>query len=220
MAYNFIWISKHDPVVKDAYENLTLLINEIQEDLRESYYTFQFKPVGSYSNNVITYDHRSNIGFDFDINIYPNDEDERFTPKEIKHIFKRALDKHCFKYGFDYAEDSTRVLTIKVKDRSLSRILYSVDFCFVHDYKNEEGDYCQEYIRYNKKDGSYTWEEQPYGFYGLEERLDWIRKNRHWDELVDYYVDKKNVNTNPNNKSRSIFATAAKEICDKYGHNL
>ena len=220
MAYNYIWISKHNSAVKDAYHNLVLLINEVQDALSESYYTFQFKPVGSYSNNIITYDPERNIGFDFDINIYPNDDGERFSPKEIKLVFKRALDERCQKYGYDYAEDSTRVLTIKVKDRLHSKVLYSVDFCFVHDYEDEDGYFCQQYIRNNKKDKSYTWEEQPYGFYGLEEKVNWIKNNKHWDELVNYYVEKKNINTNPNNRSRSIFASAVKEICDKYGYDL
>ena len=100
---------------------------------------------------MITYDTKSNVGYDFDINIYPNDEDNNLSPKKIKLLFKEALDKIATKYGYDYAEDSTRVLTIKVKDRKNSRVLHSVDFAFVNDYEDDEGYECQEYIRFNKE---------------------------------------------------------------------
>lgn len=92
---------------------------------------------------MITYDTKSNVGYDFDINIYPNDEDNNLSPKKIKLLFKEALDKIATKHGYDYAEDSTRVLTIKVKDRKNSRVLHSVDFAFVNDYEDDEGYECQ-----------------------------------------------------------------------------
>ena len=113
---------------------------------------------------MITHDAKSNIGFDFDINIYPNDEENRFTAKQIKLLFKQSLDKFAYRYGYDFAEDSTRVLTIKVKDRKNSRILHSVDFAFVNDYEDNDGYDCQEYIHYNKKQNAYSWSEQSQGF--------------------------------------------------------
>ena len=142
MKHDFKFISKHSPEVKSAYSDLMEILSLVHDDLRKQY-TFQHKPVGSYSRNMITYDAKSNIGFDFDINIYPNDEDNRFTAKQIKLLFKQSLDKFAHRYGYDFAEDSTRVLTIKVKDRKNSRILHSVDFAFVNDYEDDDGYDCQ-----------------------------------------------------------------------------
>ena len=170
MKHDFKFISKHSPQVKSAYSDLMEILSLVHDDLRKQY-TFQHKPVGSYSRNMITYDAKSNIGFDFDINIYPNDEENRFTAKQIKLLFKQSLDKFAHRYGYDFAEDSTRVLTIKVKDRKNSRILHSVDFAFVNDYEDDDGYDCQEYIHYNKKQNAYSWSEQSQGFYMLPERL-------------------------------------------------
>lgn len=142
MKHDFQFISKHSPSVRSAYANLQDILNQVHRILR-SEYTFQHKPVGSYSRNMITYDTKSNVGYDFDINIYPNDEDNNLSPKKIKLLFKEALDKIATKHGYDYAEDSTRVLTIKVKDRKNSRVLHSVDFAFVNDYEDDEGYECQ-----------------------------------------------------------------------------
>ncbi len=211
MKHDFKFISKHSPEVQSAFANLQSILKQVHKILRNEYnYTFQHKPVGSYSRNMITYDAKSNIGYDFDINIYPNDEDNNFSPKEIKLFFKEALDKIAPKYGYDYAEDSTRVLTIKIKDRRNSRILHSVDFAFVNDYEDDEGYKCQEYIHFDKKHNKYLWTNQLDSFYML--KINWLKKNNLWNEVRNIYIDKKNRNDNPDKHSRSLFAEAVSEI--------
>ena len=218
MKHDFKFISKHSPQVKSAYSDLMEILSLVHDDLRKQY-TFQHEPVGSYSRNMITYDAKSNIGFDFDINIYPNDEENRFTAKQIKLLFKQSLDKFAHRYGYDFAEDSTRVLTIKVKDRKNSRILHSVDFAFVNDYEDDDGYDCQEYIHYNKKQNAYSWLKQSKGFYRLPERFQWIKDSGLKDELYALYIRKKNNNDDPNKHSRSLFAEAVNacynENCDE-----
>lgn len=215
MKHDFQFISKHSTEVKEAYQNIQKIVNQVHKDLSK-YYTFQAKAVGSYSRNMITKDLKGNTGFDFDFNIYPNDDENSFSAKEIKLLFKRSLDKFARNYGYDYAEDSTRVLTIKVKDRQNSRIVHSVDFAFVNDYEDEEENACQEYIRFNKKHNSYTWEEQPQGFYMLPERIDWLKENDLWTETRQTYLRKKNTNENPDKHSRSLFAEAVNETYRKF----
>lgn len=218
MKHEYVYISKHSPQVKAAYTDLMQLLREIRSALKKQY-TFQHRMVGSYSRNMITYDKKTNVGFDFDINIYPNDDNENFKPKEIKSLFKQALDKHVYFHGFDYAEDSTRVLTIKVKDKKHSRIIYSVDFAFVNDYEDDYGNKRQEYIRFNKKQRSYTWNEQPSGYYLLPQKIEWIKENGLWESaLKPYYLEKKNNNTDSTVHSRTLFAISVQEICQKYGY--
>ena len=169
MQHDFKYISKRDSQVAAAYDDLMLLLQEVRKELK-GHYTFDHRVVGSYARNMITYDSKSNVGFDFDVNIYPNDDG--MEPRQIKLLFKKALDKHVKAHGFDYAEDSTRVLTIKVKDKKHARIVYGVDFAFVNNYTDDEGYDRQEYIHLNKKQGSYTWEDQADGYtYMNENRL-------------------------------------------------
>lgn len=215
MKHGFQFISKHSTEVKEAYKNIQKIVNQVHRDLSK-HYTFQAKAVGSYSRNMITKDLKGNTGFDFDFNIYPNDDKNSFSAKEIKLLFKRSLDKFARAYGYDYAEDSTRVLTIKVKDKQNSRIVHSVDFAFVNDYEDGEGNACQEYIRFNKKHNSYTWEEQPQGFYMLPERIDRLKENDLWTETRQMYLRKKNTNENPDKHSRSLFAEAVNETYRKF----
>lgn len=213
MKHDYRFVPKRSESVRKAYADLQEILNQVHRTLRKEF-TFQHKLVGSCSRNMITQDIKSNTGYDFDVNIYPNNKNN-FPPKEIKMLFKNALDKVAPKYGYDYAEDSTRVLTIKVKDRKKSRILHSIDFAFVNGFKNNEI-YGQKYIHFDKKQNKYSWNKQPKEFNLLSERIDWLKENGLWEEMREIYIDKKNRNDNPDKHSRSLFAEAVNETYQKY----
>ena len=202
------------PVRDELYE----IIHKLQDEVRE-YFTFQYHFVGSSKRNMITRGRNSNTGFDFDVNIEVNDPDEDYSAEEIRNILRNGLDRVTNPYGrsifgYDYTEDSTRVLTIKVKDKANSRIIHSCDFCVVNDCEDGR----QQYIRYNKKEHSYSWEYQPKGYYELPEKIEWIKKNGLWQQIRDVYLDKKNMNADKNKKSRSIFAETVHQVCQQNGY--
>ena len=193
-------------------DELLDIIHRLQEEVRE-HITIQYHFVGSSKRRMITRDRNSNIGFDFDVNIEVNDPKEEYYAEDIRRILRKGLDRVTNPYGYsifgyDYTEDSTRVLTIKVKDRTNSRILHSCDFCIIY----ECGDGRQQYIRYNRHQNSYTWEYQPKGFIELPAKIDWIKEHGLWQEVRDRYLYKKNVNDNPNKHSRTIFAETVHEV--------
>lgn len=202
------------PVRDELYE----IIHKLQDEVRE-YFTFQYHFVGSSKRNMITRGKNSNTGFDFDVNIEVNDPNENYSAEEIRNILRSGLDRVTNPYGrsifgYDYTEDSTRVLTIKVKDKANSRIIHSCDFCVVNDCEDGR----QKYIRYNKKQQSYSWEYQPKGYYELPKKIEWIKKNGLWQQVRDVYLDKKNMNTDKNKKSRSIFAETVHQVCQQNGY--
>lgn len=202
------------PVRDELYE----IIHKLQDEVRE-YFTFQYHFVGSSKRNMITRGRNSNTGFDFDVNIEVNDPDEDYSAEEIRNILRNGLDRVTNPYGrsifgYDYTEDSTRVLTIKVKDKANSRIIHSCDFCVVNDCEDGR----QQYIRYNKKQHSYSWEYQPKGYYELPEKIEWIKKNGLWQQVRDVYLVKKNMNADKNKKSRSIFAETVHQVCQQNGY--
>lgn len=217
--HDFHYISKHDPKVQEAFQELQVLIHELQDAVRDDF-TFSYRPVGSYSRNMITFDTKANVGFDFDINIEVNDEQEEFSAKDVKTALIKGLNSIAPKHGFDFPENSTRVITIKVKDRKHSKIIYSCDFAIVNNYEDADGNEYQQYIRFNKNNGGYSWCEQPDGYYMLPEKYQWIIANSDQgflDELRELYIEKKNLNDDPNVHSRTIFANAVHEVCQKEG---
>ena len=216
--YNFEYVPNEE--WKPIKDELIEIIHKLQDEVR-GYFTFQYDFVGSSERKMITRDPNSNTGFDFDVNIEVNDPDEKYSATEIRNILRKGLDKvtnpnpyGCSIFEYDYTEDSTRVLTIKVKDSQNSRILHSCDFCIIY----ECGDERQQYIRYNKKQKSYSWEYQPKGYYKLSDKIEWIKKQKLWQQVRDNYIYKKNTNTDGNKKSRSIFAETIHQVCQQNGY--
>ncbi len=108
--HDFVYVTKAS--AQSVKNELIQIIHEVQ-DLIEEYFTFQFKPVGSSSRNMITYDRKSNIGYDFDFDLEINDDDENYTPEEIRHIIKNAIDQVAPRFGYKYCEDSTSTALLK-----------------------------------------------------------------------------------------------------------
>ena len=187
---------------------LEKLINLVQDELRDDYFTFSFTYIGSTHRRMITQDVKGNTGYDFDVNIHINDVDENFSPEDIRRILKKAFDKHSRAFGYDFCEDSTRVLTIKRKEIFGSRILSSCDFAIVYDCDDDR----QQYIHFNKKQKSYDWNYLPMSNKKLEERAEYLKKNKHWNEVRELYIDKKNLNDNPDKRSRALYSETINEI--------
>lgn len=206
--HDFVYVTKAS--TQPVKNELIQIIHEVQDIVRP-YFTFQFRPVGSSSRNMITYDRKSNIGFDFDFDLEINDDEENYTPEEIRHIIKNAIDQVVPRYGYKHCKDSTRVLTIKKVNTITSQILHSCDFAIVYNC----GDGRQQYIRFNKDHNNYTWEYQGKGFKNLENKITWLKANDCRVELQDYYIDKKNRNNNPDKHSRSILAESINEMYQK-----
>lgn len=211
--FEYVSKSKYMPVKKE----LIKIINQVQDELREQF-TFDYKFIGSSSRNMITYDTKTNKGYDFDINIEVNDFDENYSAKELKEILINTFNQ-VIKLTYPYAscQNNTRVFTIKVYEENpcciniialrSPKIEYSCDFAIV----NTINDYQQEYIRFNKNTHEYSWQMQCKG-YLLSKKEAYIKKNKLTNELRKIYLDKKNFNTNPNKKSRALYAEAVNEL--------
>lgn len=206
--HDFVYVTKAS--ARPVKNELIQIIHETQ-DIVSPYFTFQFRPIGSSSRNMITFDRKSNIGFDFDFDLEINDNDENYTPTEIHHIIKNAIDRVAPKYGYKTCEELTRVLRIKKLNTFSCQILYSCDLAIVYNCKNGR----QQYIRFNKDYNNCTWEYQGKGFKNLEKKITWLKHNDYWGKLQDYYIDKKNCNNNPDKHSRSIFAESVNEMYQK-----
>ena len=88
--YHFEYVSKE--TLKPFKNEIAKLIRMVQNDIRDKF-TFQYKFIGSVARNMVTHDPKSNIGFDFDINLIINDENECYSAKEIKQILICSFNK-------------------------------------------------------------------------------------------------------------------------------
>lgn len=200
---------------KPIRDKIVELLNQVQKDLKQEF-TFQFKFEGSDPLNLVTYDTKTNIGFDFDINVYPNDDEQKYSAKELKTMFINSFNKFGKKYCFDYCENSSRVITLKVIDSKHSKILYSCDIAIVHDYWDNDDEWHQQLVYFNKRQNSYYWQEQPAPFYEFYDRVDAIKEHGFWQEVRDLYLEKKNNNNDLNKKSRSLRIEAVNEVYQRH----
>ena len=107
--YHFEYVTKAEaaPVKKE----LIAIINAVQDLLRD-HFTFRFDFIGSSARNMITQDIKSNIGFDFDVNIEVNFIDREYSPREIREKLKVAPDATLAPAGALYM--STAFSTLKL----------------------------------------------------------------------------------------------------------
>lgn len=206
--YHFEYVSKKEAAPYKA--DLIELINKVQDHVRDKF-TFQYTFIGSSSRNMITYDPTTNIGFDFDVNITVNDDDEDYSPEEIRTILHNAFLRFMTAYGYNKCEQSTRVISMKVVNQCSSRVIRSCDFAVVYEGRNG-----QQCIRFNKERNYFSWEFQTQTYKELEFRADYLKENGHWNEVLGVYLDKKNNNDNPDKHSRSLYAETVNECYRRY----
>ena len=209
--YHFEYVSKKEAAPYKA--ELIEILHQVQDYVRDDF-TFQFTFIGSSSRNMITYDPTTNIGFDFDVNITVNDDDEDYSPEEIRTILHNAFSRFMTAYGYNKCEQSTRVISIKVVDQWSSRVIRSCDFAVVYEGRNG-----QQYIRFNKERNYFSWEFQTQPYKELEFRADYLKENGHWNEVLEVYLDKKNNNYNPDKHSRSLYAETINEYFRRHNNH-
>ena len=209
--YHFEYVSKKEAAPYKA--EMIEILHQVQDYVRDDF-TFQFTFIGSSSRNMITYDPTTNIGFDFDVNITVNDDDEDYSPEEIRTILHNAFSRFMTAYGYNKCEQSTRVISIKVVDQWSSRVIRSCDFAVVYEGRNG-----QQYIRFNKERNYFSWEFQTQPYKELEFRADYLKENGHWNEVLEVYLDKKNNNYNPDKHSRSLYAETINECFRRHNNH-
>ena len=81
------------------------------------------------------------------------------------------------------------------------------------DFAIVDGDY---YIHFFKKQRAYGWVQKSKGYKGLEKKAGTLKKNGYWGDVRERYLEKKNLNDDPDKRSRSIYAETINEIYRLY----
>lgn len=108
--HDFYYVTRAE--AKPIKDELYKIIREVQDIVRDNF-TFQCRPVGSSSRNMITRDRKSNIGYDFDFDLEINDDNENYGPDEIRYIIKKAIDQVAPRYGYKCEYSGFRVSAVR-----------------------------------------------------------------------------------------------------------
>ena len=206
-------------VPKGEYQPFKLEVDEIlrkmQRFLRENkILTFQFNLIGSAGRKFITRVKNGNKGFDLDYNIVIQKIfDEKYEkPKLLKETFIKLFNEY-FDNSYDYAEDSTSVITVKKLNVNRNKILHSVDFAIVSYYEDKDGKERQEYVRFDKNTNTYSWVLRKVA---TDHRYveDLIKEKNVWQDVKDLYLE--NKNKEPEKKSRIVYYQTLETIYKRH----
>lgn len=87
--YHFQYVSKNE--IASLKNQVIELIGLVQDEIR-NFFTFQYEFIGSVKLNMVTCDVKSNIGFDFDVNIMVNDD----AGNLIKSVWYNAIYEEAY----------------------------------------------------------------------------------------------------------------------------
>ena len=201
---------------KPCRQELEAIIKKVQNFCKEKdkSFTFQFYLVGSQNRHLVTRIKNGNLGYDFDYNLSLNCEDGYFwKPKYARKLIFDALQESIKGTLFNKIENSTSVITIKCVKKN--KIIVSCDFSIIYYTDDQDDDY-YKYVRFNKNQGDFTWEERKLSR-NIDDKLDWLYTNvdGYWDEIKSEYLKLKDSNKDPNKYS---FVLYYETICNLFNH--
>lgn len=211
-TYEYVTKTELKPVKRE----LDSLIKNVQSALKKEGITFQPVVVGSAGRNLVTRIVEGNKGFDFDYNLVLQ-KSKIDNPKKIRDLFINAINNAIKETKYSPAENGKQTITIKVIDKTNSKILRSCDFAIVKDCENKLGVY-QKILINNKESKQCIWNDRPNSDnYASKARN--IIENGYWEELKVEYLKLKNENKSPEKKSFSLYFEALNNIYNNYEWN-
>ena len=212
-------MSKYEFVTKKEYSPIRLeleeIIKNVQNILRKDF-TFQFKLVGSGNRHLITREINGNKGFDFDYNLILNKYYS--NPKYVKEKIIKAINQAIKGTKYDFAENSTTSITIKVKDTKNKKIEHSCDFAIVY-YSETSEEKSFKYIQYDKIKNQYIWTIRQ-NSNNIDDKLVWLRKhvNNYWSLIRENYLNLKNTNKDEHKHSFQLYYETINNLYNKYSN--
>lgn len=200
----YIYVSKEerDSLSKACEE----IIHSVQKIVKE-YFTFEYRLIGSGEKRLITRNGKDGP-FDLDYNfILKKDKQELSSyPEKIKNIFINAFNEVNHELTFEYASNSTSVITSKlVLGRKLE---FSFDVAIMIEGNN--GNLYK--LIFDKISGRYLWNEVR-KTKNYSTKFKRIKEEGYWEDFKERYLDKKNLHLKRNEEipSFSVFLETLNE---------
>ena len=181
-------------------------MKNIRTKVKEKGITFTYRLVGSAKRNLVIRHH--NKGFDCDYQIFIQRNNNNLSPKDIKLLFKSVIDEVCVADGFEPCENSTSSLTIKMVDKSQSKVGVGYDIVMLQE--TDEGLKILRCQNKGTKKESFVFELLP-DMTNMSAKLAKIKGKNQWNKLRELYYNKK-INYNSEKKSFQLLNEAINEV--------
>ena len=161
-------------------------MENIRTKMKEKGITFTYRLVGSAKRNLVIRHH--NKGFDCDYQVFIQRNNDNLSPKDIKFLFKSVIDEVCASDGFEPCENSTSSLTIKMLDKSQSKVRVGYDIVMLQE--TDEGLKILRCQNKGTKKESFVFELLP-DMTNMSAKLAKIKGKNQWNKLRELYYNKK-----------------------------
>lgn len=177
--FEYVPEEEYQPIINELLGRIGYLKTLLEaEEIILDYWYF----VGSSNRNGVPFITRikgGNKGYDFDINLYIRCLESGYVFKaSIRNTIRECLNQAFKTSTYDFAEDRTSVIRLKVKDKRNSRIKHSVDIAIFTPFPTRDGgNEIWKYNRKNDKNGSYSWQTRGGINEMAEDKLNWLYEN-------------------------------------------
>lgn len=194
MSYHF---AKIDDVKQlDCWCRSVLL--DVQSEVKE-YFTFDFRLIGSGERRLVTQNSKEAFDLDYNVILQKDKKGLLDNPKKIKDIFVDGFNKILSGQveGYSHVCDSTSVVTIKIIHNNT--INFSFDVAIV--IEADDGYFYK--LIHDKNSDRYIWNRIQNSKNYLA-RFKEIKKQGHWLDFKNRYLELKNMHLNNGDKIKSF----------------
>lgn len=194
------------------------LINQLVQAINnDDVMTVEAHLVGSGARNLIT--QNANEPVDLDYNLVILEFNDINNAQRIKEYVRKMFNIILNNNGWNDCSDSTSCLTTeKINFRQGNKTKFSIDLAIV----TEEAD-GSWYRLIHEKNGYFNldrwfWNKGP-NSEQLNDKVEWLKSNGHWNEVRDAYLYKKNMYLSRRDYNRTSFncyIEVVNEVYNKY----
>lgn len=205
-------IAENTEEIYNARKTFSSYMKELEVLLKKEYgISSQISLVGSAKRNLVTFNGRDrSIDFDYNLKICNGMDYDSF---KLKNNIRSALNKVMKNHGLQDAKDSTSALTVNIGE--FNRIYHGkrchIDLAIITEHNGHI-----HRLIHNKQHGQMTWNQMA-DISQLKRRENSL-KEKHWLEVCNVYVAKKNlhIDEKEHHPSYNCYIEAVNEVYHKY----
>lgn len=185
------------------------ILRGVQNELK-NYFTFQFLLIGSGERKLVTQNDNGVFDFDYNLIIMRDKKGLINEPKRIKDLFLQAFNKTNPDLGFSFPENSTSVITSKLKLNN--EIHFSFDCAIMCEGNNGN----MYKIVFDKPD-RYIWNEIK-NTKDFNAKYRFLKSQGEFENIKELYLAKKNdyLSRRIQRTSFAILSETVNEIMQNY----
>lgn len=191
------------------------LINQLVQLINnDECMTVEAHLVGSGARNLITQNAREKIDLDYNLELL---QCTLRYEEDIKDYVQEKYNVILNRNGLSDCNDSTSVLTTKpihFIEGTDTKTEFTIDLAIVK--RNKQGWHRLIHEKNGKRQlDRYYWNLAPESR-GLKNRVDWLKEHHYWQDVIDLYLDKKNMYLRRNDHDHPSFIVYIETINELY----